>query len=155
MLISANPREYSVLNLTNQREEDFQIYEDLTRLFTQTFPKSSIPDAMYENPADHINTSMACVLGNRVVGGLKSGICEESGLMTIELIAVQKASRGLGVGSMLLETAETLAKKEGIKGIKLIPRSNEGVFNFYMNKGYDIVDDRDYIIWMQKLFSDN
>lgn len=143
-------KDYRVFNLSIKKEKDFEIYESITDLFMKNFPVNPLITGMRYNPLNNINSVLACTLEDQAVGGLKKGFCEDSDLMTIELIVVQKDKRNEGVGSKLLEKAELLAKKQGIRGVKLNPRTQ--ALDFYFQRGYKILDDRDYLLTIQKLF---
>ncbi|MBN9391899.1 MAG: GNAT family N-acetyltransferase [Chloroflexi bacterium] len=79
---------------------------------------------------------------NRIVGGILGVFFW--GWLAIEYLWVSEALRGQGYGTLLLETAETEARKRGVKNINLDTMSFQAP-DFYLKMGYRIFGQLDGI----------
>lgn len=62
----------------------------------------------------------------------------------VSMIVVKKEFQKLGIGKRLLEQVINRSKYFGLKSLSLkVDKTNENAINFYINRGFQIVEDRD------------
>ena len=92
--------------------------------------------------SDREDLIYAAELGSEVIAYLSVEVYRAEGYVYLDDLSVTAAHRGRGVGSALIELAETYALELGIPDVVFhVAKSNVRAFRLYERKGYSVFRD--------------
>ena len=139
----------SEITIENLCEKDIQetrslFYSILDNTFTLTFPeeairkyKSSWQIETFETSVNNEKTVMLIAKKNNKIVGLLVGSPLNGGVASIAWVAVSSEARGMGVGQMLCDRAESAYRMIGAHKIVLYTET-ESAKRFYERIGYSL-----------------
>ena len=114
------------------QEAEFKSDRDAqARGLKSVIENDDVGDILVVRDNDHVIAMVNVLYTVSTALGARVGILED--------MVVSSAGRGLGVGSMLLESAMEFAKEKGCQRITLLTdHDNEGAHRFYQKHGFSI-----------------
>lgn len=132
-----------ILEIRSASLDDASTLVDLTKQLGYAMDESTVVDNVKAYLEDADRLLLVAVFRLKVIGYIALDITQtfhrkEKQMRVISLV-IDQGYRGNGVGKLLLERAETWAKKNGCWVVEItssIKREKEGTHAFYINQNY-------------------